>query len=297
MNNTSSCNNCKQSDYTVVYKRNVAQVHQIVKCKNCGLMYAYPLNIDPTEMYWEGSSNTPSKKPLFSKQLGNMVDVKEKIQVSDYLPSIKYVEKLLPFKGNALEIGSSRGHFLHELEKRGWEVDGIEPSDGRREEAKRIFGFKCIPDKLEDTSFDANCFDAIFMFHVIEHVLDPAFTISILYRYLKPGGILVIETPTYDTITYKILQHRERSIRCDSHFTFFTKKTLRNMLEKAEFVTMRHDRVGRTLTFERLFWNFSVIFKSELVDRFLEKLSKFGKLRNFKIYLNTGDMQRIYCRK
>lgn len=295
MNQTGVCNNCKKCDYNVIYKRNVAQVHQIVKCKNCGLMYAYPLHIDLTKMYWEGSS--PIKMPLFSKQFGNMVDLKEKIQVSDYLSSIKYVEKLLPFKGNALEIGSSRGYFLHDLEKRGWEATGIEPSDVRREEAKRIFGFNLIPDRLEDTNLPGNCFDAIFMFHVIEHVLDPSFTISILYRYLKPRGILVIETPTYDTITYKILQHRERSIRCDGHFTFFTKRTLRDMLEKAGFETMRHDRVGRTLTFERLFWNISVIFKSEHVDSFLEKVSKFIDLKKFKIYLNMGDMQRIYCRK
>ena len=281
----------------MIYKKNMAQAHQIVKCNTCGLMYAYPLHIDHTKKYWEGSSNTPIKMPLFSEQFEKMLDMKEKIQVSDYLSSIKHVERLLPVKGNALEIGSSRGYFLHELEKRGWKITGLEPTDTRREEAKRIFGFDLIPDKLEDTSFLDNSFDAIFMFHVIEHVLNPSFTISLLYRFLKPGGILVIETPTYDSLPYKVLRHRERSIRCYGHFTFFTKKTLKIMLEKSGFTTVRHDRVGRTLTFERLFWNISVIFKSELIDSILEKISRIGNIRQFKIYLNMGDMQRIYCRK
>lgn len=297
MKNTSKCDNCKNDNYEVVYKENVAQAHQIVKCKTCGLMYAYPLHIDYSKKYWEGSSTKSMKRPLFSEELEKMVELKEKIQISDYLSSIKYVEKLLPLKGKALEIGSSRGYFIHELNKRGWEVTGIEPTDVRREEAKRIFGFNLIPDKLEDTNFPDNSFDVIFMFHVIEHILNPSLTISILHRYLKPGGILVIETPTYDSITYKILQHRERSIRCDGHFTFFTKRTLRTMLEKAGFITLKHDRVGRTLTFERLFWNISVIFNSELVDRLLKKTSKIVKINKLKIYLNMGDMQRIYCRK
>lgn len=203
MEATGRCNNCGTTDYKILYKEDIAQVNQIVKCNCCGLMYAYPLNIDPEKKYWEGSSKIPKKSSVFKERLEIMIDQKEKIQVHDYLSSIKHVEKLIPAKGKALEVGSSRGYFLHELEKRGWNVVGIEPSDTRREEAKRIFGYNFIPDKLEDTGLPKNSFDAIFMFHVIEHVLDPSAIISILYKYLKPGGVLVVETPTYDTITYK----------------------------------------------------------------------------------------------
>ena len=95
------------------------------------------------------------------------------------------------------------GHLLARTGQRGWTVTGIEPSHSRGDEAKRIFGYDFIPDKLEDTNLSENYFDVIFMFHVIEHVLDPSEFISMLYKYLKPGGILVMETPTYDTLTYK----------------------------------------------------------------------------------------------
>jgi 2-polyprenyl-3-methyl-5-hydroxy-6-metoxy-1,4-benzoquinol methylase len=293
------CNNCMTSDYEVLYEENKAQYQQIVKCKNCGLMYVYPLKINKDKKYWEGKAGgfIPKNKPLFSARLPFMVDEKEQLQVKDFSSSLRHIEELLPNKGKVLEVGPSRGYFLHELEKNGWIVTGIEPSDVRRDEAKRIFGYDFIPYKLEDTNLSESSFDVIFMFHVIEHILDPSEFISILYRYLKPGGILVIETPTYDTIMYKILRHRERSIRCNGHFYFFTKKTLKEMVCKNKFDVVRHDKVGRTLSLERLCWNLTIIFKNKNIERAIYKISSALGLYKIKIYLNVGDMQRIYCKK
>ena len=226
-----------------------------------------------------------------------MQDQQEKVKARDYISSINYVEKIIPRKGRVLEVGASRGNFLNLLEKRGWEVTGIEPSPNRAEKAKKIFGYDLILNKLEDTNLSENYFDAIFMFHVIEHCLDPSVVISFLHKYLKPGGVLVVETPTYDSIPYKILHHRERSIRCDSHYFFFTKKLLREMMEKQGFTVLRHDRVGRTLTMERLFWNISVIIRKKFIDKSLAKISNKLKFKNIRIHLNMGDMQRIYCKK
>ncbi len=37
-----TCNSCGADDYTVVFPEGKAQIHRIVKCNNCGLMYANP---------------------------------------------------------------------------------------------------------------------------------------------------------------------------------------------------------------------------------------------------------------
>jgi len=37
-----NCNLCGSDDYEVVFKKGKAQNHQIVKCKNCNLLYANP---------------------------------------------------------------------------------------------------------------------------------------------------------------------------------------------------------------------------------------------------------------
>ncbi len=294
------CNNCGSNDKRILFKENKAQINQIVQCENCGLMFVFPLTIDPDQEYWEGSSQKEkeiSDFDIHTEHFSFMVEQKERLQVDDYLSSLKFVEKHLNSKGHALEIGSSRGYFLNALQNAGWITTGIEPSDHRRNEAKILFGFDFIPDKLEDSPLLENTYDAIFLFHVIEHVLDPSNFISLLYKYLRPGGVLVMETPTYDTLSFKLLKHRERSIRCNGHFFFFTKQTLRELTEKSGFITIRHDRVGRTLTVERLLWNVAVIAKNSFLEKLLAKISKYLKLGNLKIYLKFGDMQRLYSTK
>src|SRR5688572_19732187 len=37
-----SCNVCGADDYTVVFPKGVAQMHRIVRCNRCSLMYANP---------------------------------------------------------------------------------------------------------------------------------------------------------------------------------------------------------------------------------------------------------------
>ena len=45
----------------------------------------------------------------------------------------------------------------------------------------------------------------VVFIHVIEHVPDPLETLRSIYRVLKPGGHLVIETPRYDSLMFKLL--------------------------------------------------------------------------------------------
>jgi len=56
---------------------------------------------------------------------------------------------------------------------------------------------------------------------------------------LRPGGILVVETPRYDTLTFKLLGHRERSVLCEGHVYFFTTSTLEPIAQKVGFSVLQ----------------------------------------------------------
>ena len=114
---------------------------------------------------------------------------------------------------------------------------------------------------------------------------------------LKPGGHFVIETPRYDTLMFKLMGRRERSVSCGGHIYFFTTESLKNLYEAAGFKTVELNYVGRSLTVERLVYNLGVVSKSPGLRDKLDKLvTKLG-VKKASFYLNFRDMQRVCVQK
>ena len=151
---------------------------------------------------------------------------------------------------------------------------------------------------LEDAGYDPATFDAVVMLHVIEHLDDPAGTVGTIARVLRPGGFLVVETPVYDTLMYRLFGRRERNLNCDGHIVFYTGRTLGALLERFGFEIVAERRVGRTVSLGRVLWNIGVMSKSKTVQQVIERLSAaWDLMHRGRLYLNTRDMVRIFARK
>lgn len=150
---------------------------------------------------------------------------------------------------------------------------------------------------LEDSGLQNESFDVILMIHVIEHMRDPLSSLQQVYEKLKKNGVFILETPRYDTLSYKLLGKRERSLSCDGHIYFFTSKTLQELSIKAGFKVIKIDYVGRSLSLERILWNIGVISKNKKVASFLGKVSEILRLDKIWFPVNLRDMQRFYLRK
>jgi hypothetical protein len=96
---------------------------------------------------------------------------------------------------------------------------------------------------------------------------------------------------------FKLLGRHERSVSCDGHLYFFTRRTLEDLYRAAGFETVVLDIVGRSLTADRLLWNVGVVSKSTTLTKTLGKLSRTLGLQKVHLYLNLRDMQRVCVRK
>jgi 2-polyprenyl-3-methyl-5-hydroxy-6-metoxy-1,4-benzoquinol methylase len=287
-----SCNLCGANDYRVVFPKGYAQVHQIVRCNHCSLMYANPqeaIDCQEFEQYEEKVRNQdPESVQYFQKQ---------HVQLTDNLQVLKILNDLYPSRGKLLEIGSYLGIFLDRIRAAGWDVTGLEPFHSVAELSRKKYGLNVVEALLPEAKFPAGAFDAIIMLHVIEHLPNPAEYIREIRRIVRPGGAFVVETPRFDSLMFKVLGRRERSLsNCDGHIYFFTVQTLRELLERNGFEVVRVDLVGRTLTADRLLYNLGVISRSARVQKGLDRLSETARLNKLRLHVNVRDMQRLYCR-
>ena len=285
------CNNCGSPAQAVLYPAGRAQVHRIVQCVACGLMYADPLPASNLSHYLVPADRV---QPLRD----DSPEVRRgRDKLPDYLAIEPVLSKLLPNRGSVVEIGAYSGLLLENFRRAGWKVLGIEPDGRGVEYARRRFEIDVRQGTLESVHLKPGSVDAVLMLHVIEHVDDPAADVAAVARMLRPGGVFVVETPSYDSLAYKLLGRRERSLSCDGHIFFYTEKTLVALLHQAGFEPLRIERVGRTMTLARLLWNFGVMSKNAAVQRAIAGFNERVGLTQQRLYLNARDMIRIYAQR
>lgn len=222
---------------------------------------------------------------------------KELLQLRDYRTTKRFLAERFPDRGTLVEIGCGMGYLLNFFAKDGWMTIGVEPNVGLGSYARKEFGLKVIDGTLEEAKFASGSADVATMMHVIEHVPDPTATLAEIYRVLKPGGCFVLETPRYDTLIFKLLGRRERSLSCDGHIYFFTSETLVKVTRKVGFSVIKTDYVGRSLSIERLLYNVGIICKRKTIQKTLQNISDRLQLNRLAITLNFRDMQRMYLEK
>lgn len=105
----------------------------------------------------------------------------------------------------ALDIGCGGGLFLSKLKAEGATVTGVELSDTRAYYSKAKYGFDVIKRTIEDEYWNAfqESFDIVTLWDVIEHVNYPLATLQAAASLLKPGGILLIDTPCRDAFYHR----------------------------------------------------------------------------------------------
>ena len=98
--------------------------------------------------------------------------------------------------GNILDIGCGTGAFLHTMQQANWQITGLEPDSTAREKAKELYVLTPqSPEKLFELA--ANTYDAVTMWHVLEHVHELAAYLQQIASLLKADGKLFIAVPNY----------------------------------------------------------------------------------------------------
>lgn len=134
-------------------------------------------------------------------------------------------------KGTLLDIGSGVGSFAATMNQHGWNVTGLEPDAGAREVAKKTYHIDLENiDKL--FQLPANSFDAITLWHVLEHVHDLQAYIAQLKNLLKENGRLLIAVPNYTAKDAGIYKDYWAAYDVPRHLYHFSPQSIKALVER-----------------------------------------------------------------
>lgn len=137
--------------------------------------------------------------------------------------------------GRVLDVGCGRGFLLKVFQKRGWEVTGTELTDQAANFARSVLNLPVCTGSFQEMKLPANHFDAVVMWHVLEHVSDPQTTLAEVNRVLKPGGVFLIGVPNFGAWEARFSRAKWFHLDVPRHLTHFTNETLQCALLAAGF--------------------------------------------------------------
>jgi SAM-dependent methyltransferase len=139
-------------------------------------------------------------------------------------------------RGELLDVGCGDGTYLRCMHELGWSVSGVERDSRAAEISARALGTdRVFPDLERAGAARPEGFDVITLGHVIEHLLEPAEVLRSCRDRLRPGGLLVIATPNWESRAHAHFGRSWLHLDPPRHVQIYRSSTLSRVVEEAGF--------------------------------------------------------------
>jgi 2-polyprenyl-3-methyl-5-hydroxy-6-metoxy-1,4-benzoquinol methylase len=211
-------------DYTVSGK-----IFYIAECGSCSLRFTQDVpdavSILPYYKAEEYISHTNTSKGLINR-------LYQFVRKRTMVKKRKLIEKCTGVKkGNLLDVGSGIGTFVNEMRQNGWNANGLEPDADARKAARQLYQLD-LADTREFYQLSPDNFDAITLWHVLEHVHDLTGYVQQLKAILNKNGKLFVAVPNYTSLDAKIYREYWAAYDVPRHLYHFSPQSMKVLMEK-----------------------------------------------------------------
>ncbi len=222
-NSTAIAEVLKAKDHTVS-----KEIFRVWECANCTLRFTQDV---PGETaigaYYKAEayvSHTDSKQGLINK-------IYHKVRSHTLQTKRKLIERnAISQSKKLLDIGAGTGAFLANMQEAGWHCTGVEPDEDARTVAAEKYGLQLkTNDELQSLEGQ---FDAITLWHVLEHVHDLNGYFAHFNKYLAPGGHLYIAVPNYTSKDAKHYKENWAAYDVPRHLYHFSPGSMKKLVTK-----------------------------------------------------------------
>jgi SAM-dependent methyltransferase len=133
--------------------------------------------------------------------------------------------------GKLLDIGAGTGAFVAHMKENEWDVTGLEPDETARQVALTENNVTLAP-VSDFYSLPVDSYDAITLWHVLEHVHDLHSYIGQLARLLKKEGRIFIAVPNYTSHDAAVYRGAWAAYDVPRHLYHFSPDAMEDLLTR-----------------------------------------------------------------
>lgn len=265
-----------------------SQIQGLLQCRACGFFTA-DVSLDRAELerlyseaYFVGEEyrDYASERDLFVRQF----ELRLKTLLR-YLPTGR--------RHRLFEIGAAYGFFLDLARRHFDQVSGIDLSREAAAYARDTVGVAVAAGDFLEYPLEGQL-DAVCMWDTIEHLAYPASYIEKVAAHLAPGGVVAITTGDIGSPLARWRKGKWRQIHPPSHLHYFSKRTLRLLLEKYGLEVCYTGYAGCYRSVDTI--AYIVLALKRGMPGLYTKLKATGLL-NWSFYSNVYDIVYVIARK
>lgn len=211
----------------------------IYSCNTCGFKFtANAPTVENIGKYYHSEnyiSHSDTQKGIVNK----LYHLVRNIMLKRKLRLIQKSEK----GKKLLDIGCGTGYFPNYMKQNGYDASGMEIEPGARKFASDNFGLKVSsPDELLSVKHTGE-FDIITLWHVLEHLHDPAKYLNWIFDSLKTSGTLFIALPNHNSYDAKKYRQFWAAYDVPRHLWHFNPETFEKLVAKYGFKLIKVKRL------------------------------------------------------
>jgi len=202
----------------------------ISRCKHCGFVFTNPRpTLKEITPYYDSDAYISHSKT--SAGLINRLFHLSRIYTLSYK---KRIVSTYSTGRSILDYGCGTGDFLGAMQKSKWNCSGIEPNTTARTEAEQNYNFKIFEESaLSD--FSPGSFNAITLWHVMEHIYPLKERIRKFHEILDEKGTLFVAVPNMRSFDAKYYQKYWAALDVPRHIYHFTPDTIKQLMNTFGF--------------------------------------------------------------
>lgn len=201
------------------------------RCNSCGHLYvSSPVTAEMLEKaygasYYGASGGSETARNGYDNYLRNL----EK-RLSGFRRTVDFLERYASPRGRVLDYGCAIGLFVKAAKERGWQAVGYDKSDWAVAYGREHFDLDLRSGSMPE--FEADSFDLITLWDCIEHLPDPHGTLEQLCSWLRPGGVIAIQTVNSSSLGARLAGQNWRHLAPPLHLHMFSVGSLRTLLSR-----------------------------------------------------------------